>query len=261
MRYEFSLKIMDYEKTIDFMRINERNITNVIFGMIGLINDKNDKFIYPFKNWYDHMHVILDIPRIFKPTEYYLDLLDKRNYFLNTSGVEVKLFNTGLFKEVRFKEEFLEDGLIVLYRITDDGENKHSMGFIDLRDKYLFSGWLNAQQGKIYHERFTNFILEVYCNLVCNIENNDSGLELKQLNNLNEIYQLHKDQPGYYVEVKENERGVSKGIGVQKSWHRVSAHLRKGNASEMSKANARKYGVILKQGYTFVRPHERGKKE
>jgi hypothetical protein len=272
----FARKLLDKaiadELENEYMRSNERNITNTMYIMIGLINSDNADFIYPFQDWIDHTLLIRDFnfPRQYKVTDFWLDLLDKRSFLLNSNGVIVECINCGrFFKEIRFKEEFLNDGLIVLFRVTDINQGKHTIGFIDLRKRFTYSVFKNAidsKSGQCVHDEFINFILEVYCNLTCEYEkdiNDEESIALKRLKSLKDINTLNEGQPAIYcyakessneLEHNENHRNVS-----SKVLHHVDAFIRKANASEEAKANARHYGLILLQGYTFVRSHLRGR--
>jgi len=278
-RQEIINAVDKYEKETDQVRVNERNIINVIYNMVGLINNKNEKYIFPYQNWFDHYHVHTDFPRIYKENNYYLGLLDKRSSFLYSEGINIKCFNAGIFNEIYFKEEFLEDGMLLLYRVKDSIENKYTMGFIDFRDKYIFSAWkhahgvcyddndrLTVKGGEYFSDKFLNFILEVYCYLTCESFEQDisRSVALKQLVNPEYNFILNEGQPGIYFEIKEeieNNSESGRSTGTTRAFHKVKPHLRKGNASEMARANARLFGVIISPGYTFVKPHTRGKKE
>ena len=278
-RQEIINAVNKYEKETDQVRVNERNIINVIYNMVGLINNKNEKYIFPYQNWFNHYHVNTNFPRVYKENDYYLELLDKRSNFLYSDGINIKCFNAGVFNEIYLKEEFLEDGMLLLYRVKDSIENKFTMGFIDFRDKYTFLAWkhahgvfcddngkLNFKDGEYFSNKFLNFILEVYCYLTCDSFEQDvsRSIALKQLVNTEYNFILNEGQPGIYYDIKEEVENSSenvKGTGITSSFHKVKPHLRKGNASEMALANARLFGVIIKPGYTFVKPHTRGKKE
>jgi hypothetical protein len=206
-------------------------------------------------------------------------LLDKRSNFLYSDGINIKCFNAGVFNEIYLKEEFLEDGMLLLYRVKDSIENKFTMGFIDFRDKYTFSAWkhahgvfcddngkLNFKDGEYFSNKFLNFILEVYCYLTCDSFEQDvnRSIALKQLVNTEYNFILNEGQPGIYYDIKEEVENSSenvKGTGITRSFHKVKPHLRKGNASEMALANARLFGIYVPSGYTFIKPHTRGKKE
>lgn len=268
-------KAKKIERETNHSRINERNITNILFMMMPLINPDNEDFIFPSCDWFDHYLVYTDFPRTYKDNKFYMDMLDKRSFFLAPEGVSVQCFNTGrFFKEIRFLEQFLEDGLIVLFRITNI-ENKHTMGFIDLRDKFYYclgkhatgafnfkdEGIIIEHSGKLFSEKVLNFILEVYIHLTCDYYTKDVN-SLVILSSPNEANKLHPKQIGIYCETrKEQEKEpIKKGLkSITKRLHKVKPYIRKGNASEIQRALARKYGVILPQGYTFVREHWRGK--
>lgn len=263
------VKMAKYKKAIDkidadtnFMRNNERNITNVVFGMIGLITEQNADIIYPFKDWYDHYSISLNLPRVYKPTEFYLNELRARTHLLASEGVVVHVFNAGMFSEIIFKEEFLVDGMVVLFKVRDLYQKKYTMGYIDLRNSYIYSCWRHTNRPE-YCENFGNFVLEIYSHLTTNFEKNTNRLiALKQLESADEASELNNGQPGIYCEVHGEGDGASRHRGksvTQKTIHHVNAFLRKGNASEMAIANARLYGIITPQGFTFVRPHIRGK--
>jgi hypothetical protein len=258
--------LMD-ELKIEYIRSNERNITNTMYTMIGLINSDNADFIYPFQNWIDHTLLIRDFPRQYKVTDFWLDLLDKRSFLLNSNGVIVECMNCGkFFKEIRFKEEFLNDGLIVLFRVTDINQGKHTIGFIDLRKRFTYSVFKNAidtKSGQCIHDEFINFVLEIYCDLTCEYEKDDNeneAIALRRLKSLKDVGTLNEWQPAIYCYAKEQfeSKGEHRQVS-QKVLHHVDAFIRKANASEEAKANARHYGLILPQGYTFVRPHLRGR--
>jgi hypothetical protein len=251
-------RMLEYDLKTNPIAMNERNITNIIYAMIGLINEENQDFIFPGQNWFNHYEVVYNFPQKIHDNNYYLDLLDQRHYFLDPEGVIIQCFNTGIFKEIRFKEEFLEDGMLVLFRVTNE-EDKHTMGFIDLRDKFIYCIGTYAEEAHpifgSYKENFINFILEVYCLLT----HDNKITPLKFLKEPNTT----TDEPAIYVYTKTTKSG-SQRQGYKsgpRSLHYVNAFLRRGNASEMAKANARLYGIIVPQGYTFVRPHWRGRKK
>lgn len=243
--------------------------------MLGMINSDNEDFIFPKEDWFDHYYVRTDVPRKYKDNQFYYDMLDRRNFFLSPEGVKIHCYNTGsLFKEIRLLEEFLEDGLLVLFRITNI-EDKHTMGFIDLRDKFYYclgkhahgifeldgKTQYDAGPGTIFSERIINFILEVYINLTCEtyVQGKNSLVILKSPE---EACKLPPTQPAIFCEIKDAvETEKHSGKGKPKALHKVRPFLRKGNASEMQRALARKYGIILPQGYTFVREHWRGKRK
>jgi len=260
------LELVDYDKSLDLMRFNERNIGNVIFNMIGLINKDNEDFIFPKDGWFDHTLPLSSTPRVFLETEFFLDLLDKRSYFIPTKGIILDCLNCGSIKEIRFKEEFLEDGLIVLFKFSLIKDGKSSMGFIDLRNRYFFSCWQTANdEGMEAFEAIKNFILEVYCALTCEYEQQNSNDSVKILESLSELQDIEDNRPLLVVreikKTKQEEKEFDKGQkqGTHRKYHSVRFHRRKGNASKYAKANARMYGIILPQGYTFVKDHSRGK--
>lgn len=235
---KFFKQVEAIDRKTEHDRINERNITNIVYSMISLINKANQDFIFPGRDWYDHVVVDTRFPRIAKPNEYYEGLFNQRSYLLDSEGITIQYLDSGLFKEIRFKEEFLADGMILLFRVTDQSD-KHTMGFVDLRNGYMMTAWRFASPYQ-YHKLFMNFVLEVYCNLTCGI---DTGL-------------------GHMISVETKDQGEPTGahhLGGHKAYHKVRPFRRKGNASEMSIANASRLGLVLPPGYTFVREHTRGK--
>jgi len=269
LHYLEQLKAYDEENQV--IRAQERNVTSIIYHMMGLMDKGNEEFIFPGTEWVDLTRIDYKLPRMYKENDFYEGILNERSFLLDSGGVIIQCFNAGMFKEVRFLEEFLEDGLLVLYRVTTQ-DNKHMMGFFDLRNFYFYSFWEHVTTNdstaslKVNEFRvgFRNFILELYCHLTCEFEKNLSNDEkLVHLKNPAEASTLASEQVGVYCKVFIEDEGESNGRShhqvTQKAFHKVRPFIRKGNASEIAKANARKYGIILEPNYTFVREHTRGK--
>jgi ribosomal protein L17 len=243
---------------------NEQIYTNILFGMIPFINERT-KNIMP-KDWFPHAEAdhLRDLPRIWKPTDFYKEQLRRRKYLIDKKGVRVLLKNAGVFREVVLMEDMTKDNKVVmLYRLTTDKGS--TVGFYHLADEIFFSGY-KYSDGRHFHDHIENFVLELYTEIVCGLEKDKKRLyAIKEVEDI-EYIENEKDTHVYvqyvtYDHESDGTKRMRRG-GTKQRPHERRFALRKlpdnMTASEEAKQRALELGIELQDGYTFVRAYKVG---
>ena len=180
-----------------------------------------------------------------------LSCLNKRSRFLKNGEVEVNLV-AGEFRKITLKEVFLEDSLFVIYKLTNE-EGKSFTGFYDISDDFFASPYVGYNEYFSLHDAIRSLILETY--IICTTD-------------------IDKDKTRFYDLKMEILKTVEKDVAtIQRHYKKynkdnllqslaeVNSYIRKlptgATASDEARDNAKRYGIELKPGETFVKSFEK----
>ncbi|MEO2202322.1 hypothetical protein ABGV42_01045 [Paenibacillus pabuli] len=243
---------------------NEQSYTVTLIHMIALLNQRTMN-IYP-KEWVGHFTNTPEKLRLYKDTSVYKDLLaTERKYIIDRKGVTVRLKNAGKYREVLFMEDLTYDGrLVMLYKMTDlYGDS--TMGYFFPNTGEFFCGYKYAGADFLAedhaHNIFENFILELYCDLTCDLPKDRK--RIYAIKEVEDLYDPALNDTNIYVQYEvyspsRESEGKSRKGGKQRSHQRIytTRKLPEGRkASEDAIERAKEYGIDLQDGETFVRPY------
>jgi hypothetical protein len=266
----FGPKFMtEYERVVDKTYNTQRNehfCTVDLIHLISFINDRT-KSILP-KTWIKHYETMWKLPRVWKPTSFYKELLSTRRYMLDKKGVTVRLAYQGNISEMVFMEQLTSDGKIVmLYRVTvrDKGS---SVGYYNVTDQIFFSSAALLETDKTQSIGFENFVLEVYAELVSGLEKDRK--RIYSLLEVEDIFAVVVDDKTTHVYMEtELYNAKTDGTDIQKrgkggrqkphSRTHTTRKLREGmKASEEAIERAKEYNIEVEEGSTYVREYKVG---
>lgn len=257
----FGKKLMEHEAKYGAIYSNESVIDIACYHALPFINEKTIK-IHPDR-WFNHAFAVdLKLPREWKNTEFYKDLLKKRKFFLNRNGITVKLKNAGDFTEILFLEDFTENGFVMLFKLsTKDGSTQ---GYYNFKYDHFFTAFKHSSNGRELHAKIQNLILEIYTDIIVGFEKDKKkAYALQFVDNLDNINVFNSQALYAQIDISEpNTTSKERGTMKEKAFHEVKGFIRKvrGSASDEAVNYAKEYGIELPTGFTFVRPHERGTK-
>lgn len=177
--------------------------------------------------------------------------LNQRCRFLKNGEIEVTL-NAGKIKKIILKEIFLEDNIFLLYKLINSN-NQSFTGFYDLKDDFFVSPYTEYVEYKEIHESIKNIVLETYIINTTDIDKNNT-----KFYDLNMC--ISEDVKRDITEIRKIYKKYNKDnlLAVSSEVNSYIRKLPKGSyASEEAKENARKYGIQLKEGETFVKSFEK----
>jgi len=247
-----------------------------LFRLTYYINEGTlDIFPYPY---FLPCGGIDNMIRTWETNDFYYQLLKTRKYSLPFKGVVARFKNTGCFKEILFIERIVNDKNILLYKIQftnqdyEENNDKYSSGYINLNNNLGYSDWRDSydtitnKSTKSFHNQLENIILETYCHLICDFQPQrrraDALLVVSDLNNCKH-YQ-YQPVVQYIIQEPESYSGYGKRgfdrnnyLSFLTSVEPFTRKLPVGHkASEEAIKEAKKLGYILREGETFVRPHQ-----
>ncbi|MGU8718766.1 hypothetical protein ACV3RR_04790 [Clostridium perfringens] len=254
----------------------DRILSNQRYIMAGVL-DESDLDLYPNRDEIQITNIKPDT-RVWMNTEYYVELLKKRNYKLPKDGVLCRFNNFGCIKSIFFKEKMFFDKIVLIFQITNLNDEKSIGLYIPIDDIYI-DIYISHSNTNPYN--YKNSVLEVYTHLTTNIEItnkkmsaihiSDSLTDIKGSYYLNQpimqVLKPIKEDNITYVYKDNNKRKFkvydkSNYIEIIKDIAPFIRKLPEGfTASEEAKLNALKYGYELKDGETFVKPFEKKVKE
>lgn len=251
------------------MEANENLSDIAILEMMPFINERTHD-IYP-KDWMPHAELHrLQFPRQWKKTEFYQELLDKRNYILDRKGVKLFLKNAGMIDEVLFVEDVTKDNKSILLYRASSYKHGSTMGYYIPSDKDFFSPW-KFSNGPEAHANIENFILELYAELTVGLERDrlrfSALVEVEDLNHLERYRETNiyvQYQTFNALSDRDELKGRRNSTSRQKPHERRFSirKLKEGQkASEEALERAREYGIELQDGYTFVKGYSVGIKD
>lgn len=248
-----------------FMIERHENLIDIsIFEMIPFINERTQD-IMPVKWMEMALLQNLQLPRVWKNTDFYKEQLQSRKYKIDRKGCKAFFRNAGNIKEILFMEHVREKSVVMLFRMTT---TKGSfMGFYHIGDDYFFSPYRGSDNRQV-HEHLENFVLEVYTEIVCGLEKDRKRIyalqEADDIDNIENFKSTH-----VYVEfgVFDKKYDTDDLVGKRRKGTKQKAHerglafrkLRVGQqASDEAYELAKEYGYIIPEGRTFVRPYKVG---
>lgn len=222
---------------VNEMFMNERIISNNLFIMAFLIDENYLEFIKePFYSPNHSLIMINDYKTV--PVEESLSYLENRCRFLSKDGIAITDLTDTNIEEIFLKEKFHLDRVFLLFRLKVDGE--YTAGFYDTKDNFFYSVYEDVTQniGKIVHKKLYSLILDFYTTLISTRKTN---LIFSKEEKVESKLDIRNFEGKYGYEI----RGINFQIRKLPSGY---------NASEESLNLAKKYGIKLAEGYTFVRP-------
>lgn len=206
-------------------------------------------------------------PRQWKPTEFYLAKLQRRNYMLPASGIEASYYNAGDILKIYFQEVFYHDEIVLLYKVTTAYNGQYS-GYFHTKSQYFYSIYKGTDK-EIWHEEIKNFILENYMILTCDYEiDRKKNMAIRQVDHFQNEFHF-PDQPlamfSYQSKISKDEKNSTRARKYTKEEYQEEMITRCGyirrlpvgqHASEEAIQHATELGLDLPAGKTFVRSHD-----
>ncbi|EOU1651067.1 hypothetical protein OQL15_000976 [Clostridium perfringens] len=223
---------------------NQQLITNMLFHMTYLIDENcieivSEPYYLPCIGFDGDIRVVND-------TEYYKKSLRIRKYMLPQNGLICEVQDIESIKEILFMEKFLDNGVVMLYRLKMNN-GRYTSGFYDINNEFFFSVWRGSLEGEICHKMIENFVLEAYLRVTTNRIDNEE--DLGYYNNFNFYYKY--DDELSQVSKKKYRKGE-----YFKEITKIKPYIRKlpqgAKASDEARELALKYGYLLEDGETFV---------
>lgn len=180
-----------------------------------------------------------------------LSYINRRNRFLKNGEVEVNLI-AGELRKIVIKEVFLEDKLFLIYKLINNKGQSYT-GMYDVKDDFFISPYSEYNDYLHLHNSIKELVLEVY--IVCTTD-----IDKEETN----FYRLNMEISSFVEKDVENIRKYYKKYNRDNlllASAEVNSYIRKlpsgATASEEARENARKYGIELKPGETFVKSFEK----
>jgi hypothetical protein len=259
------------ESDFQWYHSNDQLITNMTLVMSYFINE-NTLQINPKEHYMvaEGINLLKDKAK----TDIYKSLLREKRYFLPKKGLIGRYEHFKDIKEIFFQEVFTENRIVLLYKVTATNGKEFS-GFYDNKLELFYSPWESTDFGGVFHQLMENVILESYCYLTTEIEEQLKNKEFEKRLHLKKEIPILSVQPipsvqFFYEEKIESESKKSKQekrfrefdkrnyqegkTTIQPFVRRLPAGAR---ASEEAMKLAREYHYVLREGETFVRPFER----
>jgi hypothetical protein len=254
----------DQRNNVFIKERNENVIDVAIFNTMHFINERT-KDIMP-KVWLEMaIKNNVRLPRQWKDTSFYKEVLKNRRYMINRKGCKAYLKNAGNITEVFFMEDVTKDKkIIMIYRVSM--EKGGFIGFFHLGDEYFFSPYRGSSEESM-HNALENFILELYAEIVSGLDKDRKRLyALKEVEDIDHIedYKSTHIYAEFGIYNSNADRRASKGsrYGTKQKAHNRNQAIRKlregQHVSEEAKERAKEYDIELQEGYTFVRPYSVG---
>lgn len=187
-----------------------------------------------------------------------VEAMKLRQKLLPAGGVNLTLFNFDIWKELRMIETFtLDDDIVLLFKLTDNANRTYSAAFRpltadDIESLHVFQGEETIVEGFLF------VIAEIYVNLTNpGVLDRDRRRRMltqpindpKEVKNSTNLYYIMEELPFWESSDGTRAKGKQKphyrGQTTRKlptGWHR----------SEEAVEKARRYGIKLKDGETFV---------
>ena len=247
---------------IEALDARARVYDNNNYAMIPYINEKTSKVLIQEP----YQHHVPDFPRQWKNTGFYKEKLLHRSYMLPTAGITARYSNAGEIREIYFLEQFHNDEIILLYRVSTYGNGEYS-GYFHTKSQVFYSIFENTNCPE-WHDQVENFILENYMILTCSYEiDKKKNFAIRQTDNLQEFhfpyqplasYTYKQDSERHNDKIHKNRRYVKEEY--QEEMRTRCGYIRSlpkyQHVSEDALQHARELGLELPEGKTFVRSHE-----
>lgn len=257
-------------REVELLSLHERVITNMIENLAYYI-DEDYKELLPIP-YCDTIHEI-SMPRDIWNDFDCKTLKDKlkyRRYILPNKGVTAKLKNCNDIAEILFREKFIGNNIILLFKIKLlDGT--YSSGFYDIIKDVGSTMWHDSSQAKD-HDYIMNLILMNYVLLVTELRGNHEELDnfIVVVDDIEKVDLFSRKIFVQYDVLIKNNKGKTERVKsgwklnkdeysvIPKSMGLSTRKLPVGwNASEEAIARAKEIGITLAEGETFVRAFEK----
>lgn len=244
------------EKDLDILRIHDQVTGNNIYQMVYYMNDET-RYLAP-KNYRLPTAVINFDDRLFE-SESAKELITKlknRETLLPSRGIECVLNSNNFVNTITLHEIIKNNSLVLLYNVTFT-DNTSTYGFFNPSEGLFYSMWKDSSAENTAHIPICNLVLGTYFNLSCS---NKTVENIKTEEVVNYVETLIDE---YFIDDKcENhrdnkDRRVFSKSEYKSKYMKISPFIRKlpigAKASESAIEEARKYGITLREGTTFVR--------
>lgn len=230
------------------MLFNEYTLISNSINLNSFLIDENTIDMVSFNHL--TLSYLMNIPE-YNLDDEMLSHLNRRSRFLKNGETEVNLI-AGEIEKIVLKEVFLEDKLFLMYKIVNN-KDKSFTGFYDMNDDFFVSPYTEYNEYSYLHNAIKGLILETY--IICTTD-------------------IDKSKTRYYDLKMKILESVEKDIDTIRRCYKkynkdnlllssaeVNSYIRKlpinAIASDEAKENARKYGIELKPGETFVKSFEK----
>ena len=263
---KYGYQVADWVK-LHQLTINDGMICNELFQLTYFIGEGTlDMYPYPY---YKPARGVESLPRIWKPTEYYNNLVQNRIYSLPFKGVVAKLKNAGSIKEILFKERVVSDRLVLLYKVKladsliRENNNTYLTGFYDFGSSIGYTYWRESSASEI-HYQLENFVLEVYSHLTCDINIDKKKAEsLLVTRDFKVTHYVNQPMVCFMIETDNDSSKRENSLvrfnredfqGILVKIKPFVRRLPEGQTASLEAIeNAKKVGYTLREGETFVK--------
>jgi hypothetical protein len=190
--------------------------------------------------------------------------LTRRQRLLPSNGVICEIYNGGDIKEIKLEETLKDDSVILLYKVKFS-DKTHTSGFYDVNNRVFYSVWSDSNYITYIHQPLQYMVLQNYLKLTCDLslEEKERYLTIEDRLKTKEIdFSLIYVDYSILTDIEEVNTIYSKG-GNRRSLEKYDIKLRKidsktrnlpigANASPEAIAKAKKLGIELPKGKTFV---------
>lgn len=251
---------------------NDENLWAIqLFDMMPFINERTYKVI-PKEPLKDYSSPYWKMPKKWLSTPVYKEAITKREYMIGRKGIRVKFLNAGDIQELFLMEDMDRNNeLVMIYQLSIKGLGSLN-GFYRARHQSFFSTYVKTSEPAV-HEKLENFVLSVYADIVSSLDKERfPAFRLEETDLLENAPVDRPENRIYYQYISStktkdegnSESGLHTGNRSQRPHLRSFALRKLGDSHEASaeaKQRALEYGIELKEGYTFVRGYEVGKKK
>ena len=265
---------------MNMISVTDQCNTNMVFACCYYVNEiTQDLKIENYRNP-SHLPILTDTQvDQFRNTDKLHEELQLRNRMLPKQGVYVRVKGILDIEELYIKELFKEERVHLIFKVEfEDGTQ--TLGWIDINYKVYYDMWkygkltlmndstletLKSSTPANFSQILESTVLQSYAKLV--LDNLDA--ELQYINEVGSLEELESTtNPSIYYEIREDNAiktpnghkhfNKNEYIETTKGVEPFTRRLPLGeSASSDAIENARKLGIKLSQGYTFVRGFDR----
>ena len=230
------------------MLFNEYTLIANNTSLLSFLIDENTVDMLSFNRI--HLTYPIVMPP-YKMDDYISSYLNKRNRFLKNGEIEVSL-SAGEIRKIILKEVFLEGNLFLIYKIVNYKGLSYT-GAYDIQDDFFVSPYSEYKEYTDLNESLKSLILETYIIYTTDIDRDKTR-----------FYELEiKTSPMVEKDIDTIRRHFKKynKDNFSLALAEVNSYIRKlpngASASQEAIDNAKKYGIELKPGETFVKAFEK----
>lgn len=258
--YGYSIRDME---SAEHLETSVRVYDNNIFFMIPYINE----YTLDMQITKPYQHLNLSLPRIWKKTEIFQEMLQHRNYMLPATGITMEFINAADIWKIKFVEGVYNEQMVLLYHVFTR-ENGEFSGFFNTKTRIFYSIFEFTNRSD-WHHNIENLILECYMILTCDYEiDRKKNFAIRQVSKFEGEFHFPY-QPLAIISIEasapKNGKPAKRKRNYDKRNYQEELRNRNGSIrnlpvgqrpSEEAQQYAKDMGYELAPGKTFVRPYQ-----